>query len=62
MYTMEDAQSHMSLVRNLGGQEDLSHVPSGGRSVTHVPCRGSGRTGGSESCTQRGTLSGTCPQ
>ena len=44
-----------------GGEEDLSHVRSGGRSVTHVPSGGWERRGGSVSCTQWGTLSDTSP-
>ena len=45
-----------------GGEEELWHVRSGGRSVTHVPSGGWWRRGGSLPCTQRGTLSDTCPQ
>ena len=44
-----------------GGEEDLCHVRSGGRSVTHVPSGGWGRRGGALACTQWGTLSDTCP-
>ena len=33
------------------GEEDLWHVRSGGRSVTHVPSGGWWRRGGSVSCT-----------
>ena len=44
-----------------GGEEDLCHVRSGGRSVTHVPSGGWGRRGGALPCTQWGTLSDTCP-
>ena len=36
----------MSLVGNDGGEEELWHVRSGGRSVTHVPSGGWGRRGG----------------
>ena len=35
---------------------------SGGRSVTHVLSGGWERKGGSQPCTQWGTLSDTCPQ
>ena len=42
--------------------EELWHVRSGGRSVTHVPSGGWWSRGGSVSCTQWGTLSDTCPQ
>ena len=52
----------MSLVGDGGGEEDLCHVRSGGRSVTHVPSGGWERRGGSLPCTQWGTLSDTCPQ
>ena len=44
-----------------GGEEELWHVRSGGRSVTHVPSGGCRRRGGSVSCTQWGMLSDTCP-
>ena len=37
----------MSLVGDGGGEEDLWHVRSGGRSVTHVPSGGWERRGGS---------------
>ena len=37
-------------------EEDLCHVCSGGRSVTHVPSGGWERRGGSLVCTQWGTL------
>ena len=43
-------------------EEDLWHVRSGGRSVTHVPSGEWWRRGGSQPCTQWGTLSDTCPQ
>ena len=36
------------------GEEDLCHVRSGGRSVTHVPSGGWERRGGSLPCTQWG--------
>ena len=52
----------MSLVGDGGGEEDLCHVRSGGRSVTHVPSGGWWRRGGSVSCTQWGTLTHICPQ
>ena len=45
-----------------GGKEDLCHVHSGGRSVTHVPSGRWGRREASVPCTQRGRLSGICPQ
>ena len=51
----------MSLVAAERGEEDLCHVCSGGRSVTHVPSGGWGRRGGSLACTQWGTLNETCP-
>ena len=37
MYTVWDAHSHMSLVGDGGGEEDLCHVCSGGHSLTSVP-------------------------
>ena len=52
----------MSLVGDGGGVEELWHVRSGGRSVTHVPSGGWWRRGGSLPYTQWGTLSDTCPQ
>ena len=52
----------MSLVEDGGGEEELWHVRSGGRSVTHVPSGGWERRGGSLPCTQWGMLSDTCPQ
>ena len=52
----------MSLVGDGRGEEDLCHVRSGGRSVTHVPSGGRRRRGGALACTQLGTLSDTCPQ
>ena len=52
----------MSLVGDDGGEEELCHVRSGGRSVTHVLSGGWERRGGSLPCTQWGTLSDTCPQ
>ena len=47
MYTVGDTDSHMFPVWNDGGEEELWHVRSGGRSVTHVPSGGWERTGGS---------------
>ena len=61
MYAVGDTHSHMSPVGDGGGEEELCHVRSGGRSVTHVPSGGWERRGGSVSCTQWGTLSDTCP-
>ena len=52
----------MSPVGYDGGQEDLCHVPSGERLVTHIPSGGWGRRGGSVPCTQWGVLSDACPQ
>ena len=49
------------LVGDGRGEEDLCHVRSGGRSVTHVPSGGWGRRGGALPCTQWGMLSDTCP-
>ena len=46
----------MSLVGDGRGEEDLCHVRSGGRSVTHVPSGGWWRRGGALACTQWGTL------
>ena len=51
----------MSPVGDSGGEEDLCYVCSWGCSVTHVPCGGWGRRGGSLLCMQWGTLSDTCP-
>ena len=62
MYAVGDAQSHMSLVGDDGGEEDLCHVRSGGCSVTHVPSGGWRRRGGALACTLWGMLSDTCPQ
>ena len=62
MYTVGDTHSHMSPVGDDGGEEDLCHVRSGGRSVTHVPSGGWWRRRGSVSCTQWGTLTHICPQ
>ena len=42
-----------------GGEEDLCHVRSGGRSVTHVPSGGWWRRGGALACTQWRVPSGT---
>ena len=36
MYAVGDIHSHMSPVGDEGGEEELCHVRSGGRSVTHV--------------------------
>ena len=52
----------MSPVGYGGGEEDLSHVRSGGHSLTYVPSGGWWRRGGSLSCMQWGRLSDTCPQ
>ena len=62
MYAVGDTHSHMFPVGDGGGEEDLSHVRSGGCSVTHVPSGEWWRRGGSQPCTQWGTLSDTCPQ
>ena len=62
MYAVGDTHSHMFPVGNDGGEEELWHVLSGGRSVTHVPSGGWWRRGGSVSCTQWGTLSHICSQ
>ena len=43
---MGDAQRHMSLVGDGGGEEELWHVRSGGCPVTHVPSGGWGWRGG----------------
>ena len=61
MYAVGGTHSHMFPVGD-GGEEELWHVRSGGRSVTHVPSGGWARRGGSQPCTQWGTLSDTCPQ
>ena len=50
MYPVGDTHSHMSPVGDGGGEEELCHVCSGGRSVTHVPSGGWWRRGGSVSC------------
>ena len=47
MYAVGDTHSHMSPVGDGGGEEELWHVRSGGRSVTHVPSGGWERRGGS---------------
>ena len=52
----------MSLVGDGGGEEELSHVRSGGCSVTHVRSGGWWKRGGALACTQWRTLSDTCPQ
>ena len=54
MYAVWDAHSHMFPVGDGGGEEELWHVPSGGRSVAYVPSGGRGRRGGSLPCTQWG--------
>ena len=36
MYAVGDTHPHMSPVGDEGGEEELCHVRSGGRSVTHV--------------------------
>ena len=58
MYPVGDAQWLM--MGDKGGEENLCHVPSGGRSVTHVPV-GDREERRSLPCTQWGTLSDTCP-
>ena len=40
MYSVGDAQWLMYPVGDGGGEEDLCHVPSGGRSVAYVPSGG----------------------
>ena len=62
MYAVGDTHSHMFPAGDGGGEEELWNVRSGGHSVTHVPSGGWGRRGGSQPCTQWGTLSDTCPQ
>ena len=62
MYAVGDTHAHMFPVGDGGGEEDLCHVRSGGRSVTHVPSGGWERRGGALACTQWGMLSDTCPQ
>ena len=61
MYTVGDAQRHMSPVGDGGGEEELWHVRSGGRLVTHVPSGGWEMRGGSLPCMQWVTLSDTSP-
>ena len=51
----------MCLVGDDGGEEELWHVCSGVRSLTHVPGGGWARRGGSLPCTQWGMLSDTSP-
>ena len=46
MYAVGDTHSHMFPVGDDGGEEELWHVRSGGRSVTYVPSGGWGRRGG----------------
>ena len=70
MYAVRDIQSHMSLVGDWGGEEDLCHVRSGGRLVRHVPSGRWGRRGDlchvcSRGCSVTHVPSGgwgTCPQ
>ena len=62
MYAVRDTHSHVFPVRNDGGEEELWHVRSGGRSVTHVSSGGWWRRGGSVSCTHWGTLTHICSQ
>ena len=62
MYAVGDTQWLMYPVGDGRGEEDLCHVRSGGRSVTHVPSGGWGRRGGSLPCKQWGMLSDTCTQ
>ena len=62
MYAVGDAQWLMYPVGDGGGEEDLCHVRSGGRSVADVPSGGWERRGGSLPCTQWGMLSDTCTQ
>ena len=62
MYAEGDTRSNMSQVGGGGGLEDLSYIHSGRHSVTHVPSGGWWKRGGSQPCTQWGTLSDTCPQ
>ena len=62
MYAVGDTHSHMFPVGDGGVEEDLSHVRSGGRSVTHVPSGGWWRRGGSQPYTQWGMLSDTFTQ
>ena len=62
MYAVGDTHSHMFPVGDGAGEEELQNVHSGGHSVKHVPSGGWGRRGGSQPCTQWGTLSDTCPQ
>ena len=50
----------MSPVGDAGGEEDHSHVHSGGCSATHVPSGGWGRRG-SVACMHCGMLSDMCP-
>ena len=52
MDAVEDTHSHMFSVGDDVGEKELWHVPSGGHSVTHVPCWGWVRRGGPVSCTQ----------
>ena len=52
MYAEGDTHSHMLPVGVGGGEEELWHVCSGGRSVTHVPSGGWERRGGALACMQ----------
>ena len=62
MYAVGDTHSHMFPVGDGGGEEELWHVHSGGRSVTHVASGGWERRGGSLPYTQWGTLTHICSQ
>ena len=62
MYAVGDTHSHMSLVGDGGGEEELWHVRSGRRSVIHVPSGGWWRRGGSVPCMQWRTLTHICSQ
>ena len=62
MYAVGDTHSHMFPVGDDGEEEELWHVRSGGRSMTHVPSGGWWRRGGSVPCTQWGTLTHICSQ
>ena len=52
----------MSPVGDERGEEELWHVRSGGRSVTHVPSGGWWRRAGSVPCLQWGTFTHICSQ
>ena len=62
MYALGDTHSHMFPVGDVGGEEELWHVRSGGHSLAYVPSGGWWRRGGSVPCTQWGTLTDICPQ